>query len=169
MPPNRIDYNFIDQPLCKLIKAINKSSWARTIGSCAGRAHHEDKGGFYIIVEVNGIKGMRCFLKWLSLSLALGFKACHEEHLLKDFALPRAEIISPNLLHGKNSVSRPMMGRGWFKFDIHLHNGGKPLNRLQTEGGIRALELGWNALTTDLCNKSKKEKSNRSSFLIKAL
>lgn len=146
MPPDHIDYNLIDLPLKKLIKAINKSSWARTIGSCAGMAHHKCKSGFYIMLEVKGIKGMRKFIKWLSLSHALGFKACYEKHLLKDFALPRAEIVSPNLLHGKNSVSRPVMGGGWFKFDIYLYKGEKPLNKLQTEGGIKALELGWKAV-----------------------
>lgn len=146
MPPEYIDYNLIDPPLRKLIKAINKSLWARTIGSCAGRAHHEYKGGFYIMVEVKGIKGMSKFLKWLSLSHALGYKACHEKHLLKDFALPKAEIIFPNLLHGENSVSRPTTGRGWFKFDISLYTGGKPLNKLQTEGGIKALGFGWQAV-----------------------
>ncbi len=144
MPPNHIDYNLIDPPLRKLIKAINKSSWVRTIGSCAGKAFHNNKG-FYLIIEVKGIKGIRKFLKWLSLSHALGFKACYEKHLLKDFALPRAEIVSPNLLRDKNSVSRPVMGRGWFKFDIYLYKGEKPLNKLQTEGGIKALELGWKA------------------------
>lgn len=146
MPPKYIDYTLIDPPLRKLSKAINKSSWARTIGSCAGMAHHKDKCGFYLMVEVKGIRGMRKFLKWLSLSHALGYKAYCEKHLLKDFALPKAEIISPNLLHGKNSVSRPIMGSGWFKFDISLYKGGKPLNKLQTEGGIKALGFGWEAV-----------------------
>lgn len=146
MDPNRIDITLIDPPLRKLIKAINQSSWAKTIGSCAGRAYHKDKSGFYIIIEVKGAKGIRSLLKWLSLSHALGYKACHEDNSIEDFALPKAEIIAPNLLHDNNSVSRPVMGKEWFKFEINLHNGNKPLNKTQTRGGIYALELGWKAV-----------------------
>ncbi len=158
MDPDYIDYTLIDPPLRKLIEAINKSSWAKTIGSCAGRAYHKGKGGFYIIIEVKGIEGIRYLLRWLSLSHALGFKAHYEEHSLKDSAIPTAEIIAPNLLHGNNSVSRPVMGNGWFKFQISLHLGGKPLNRSQTEGGIKALELGWDAVVNDRYSDPKKIK-----------
>lgn len=93
--PDHIDYTLIDRPLRRLVKAINKSSWAKTIGSCAGRA-------------------------------------CH--------------IITPNLLHGNDSVTRPVMGKGWFKFEIGLHRGVTPLNKEQTRGGIKALEFGWKAV-----------------------
>lgn len=143
MHPVHIDYTLIDPPLKSLTKAINQSSWAKTIGSCAGRAYHKDKGGFYIIIEVKGITGVHNLLRWLSLSHALGYKACHEDNSIEDFALPKAEIIAPNLLNDNNSVSRPVMGKEWFKFEINLHNGNKPLYKTQTKGGIKALELGW--------------------------
>jgi hypothetical protein len=158
MDPDYIDYTLIDPSLRGLVKAINYSSWARTIGSCAGRAHHKNKGGFYMIIEVKGMKGIRNLLRWLSLSHALGFKACHEVHSLKDFAIPTAEIVAPNLLHGDNSVSRPMMGNSWFKFQINLYNGERILTKEQTEGGIKALELGWDALANGRYPDSKKIK-----------
>jgi hypothetical protein len=47
MHPDHINYNNIDPPLRKLIKEINQSSWARTIGSCAGGAWHKDKKCFW--------------------------------------------------------------------------------------------------------------------------
>ena len=158
MHPAYIDYTIIDPPLINLMKAINQSSWAKTIGSCAGRAYHENKGGFYILFEVKGITGIRNLLRWMSLSHASGCKACHEEHSIKAFALPKAEIIAPNILHGKNSVSMPVMGKGWFKFEINLYNGEKILTKEQTEGGIKALELGWNAVANGRYPDSKKIK-----------
>ncbi len=127
MLPDHIDYNLIDHPLRRLVKAINKSSWARTLSSCAGRAYHEDKGGFHILIEVKGMSGIQNLVKWMSLSHAIGFKACYEEHSIKEHAIPNAEIICPNFLHGKNSVSRPLMGKGWFKFQINLRSGRKHL------------------------------------------
>lgn len=149
MHPDHINYIFIDPPLRNLTKTINQSSRAKTIGSCAGRAYHKDKGGFYIIIEVKGITGVCNLIRWLSFSHALGYEARHVEHSLEDFAIPKAEIITPNLLHDNNSVSMPVMGKEWFKFEINLHNGGKPLNKAQTEGGIKALELGWEAIANN--------------------
>lgn len=152
-----IDYTLIDRPLRRLVREVNKSSWAKTIGSCAGRAYHENKGGFYIIIEVKGIRGISNLLKWLSLSHALGCKASHEEHSLKAFAIPRAEIIAPNLLQGNDSVTRPVMGKSWFKFEIGLYRGVKPLNKEQTRGGIKALEFGWKAVVNNYAKKETEE------------
>ncbi len=143
--PDRIDYNFIDYPLRRLIKAINNSSWAKTIGCCAGKATHDNSGNFYLIIEVKGLRGVHNLLKWLSLSHALGFKACYEDHLIADYALPTAEIVTPNLLRSDKSRTGTLMGEKWIRFHIRLYLGSKSLNKTNTEGGIKSLELGWNA------------------------
>lgn len=154
MHPDYIDYSLIDLPLRNLVKTINNNSWAKTIGSCGGRACHKGKG-FYLIVEVKGISGIRNFLRWLSLSHALGFKARYESNLLRDYALPMAEIVAPNLLHSDNSNSGALMGKEWIRFHIRFYLGGKLINRAQTRGGIRALEIGWSAIKNKKIVNSK--------------
>ena len=48
MPPDRINYKFIDPSLRNLIRKLNKTSWCATIGSCAGEA---DYGEFFTLEE----------------------------------------------------------------------------------------------------------------------
>lgn len=162
MHPDHIDYTIIDSPLRKLILTINKSSWAKTIGSCAGKACHDNRG-FYLIIEVKGIEGVHNLLKWLSLSHALGYNARYKDHTIPDYALPEAEISFPNRLHGDDSITGTLMGEDWIRFYIRLHLGGKPLNKTQTRGGIKALTLGWNAITNNY-KKKRKSKENKSSI-----
>ena len=62
MYPDHIDHNLIDSPLRELIKTINNSLWIKTIGSCAGKACHNNKN-FFLFVEVKGVRGIRNFLR----------------------------------------------------------------------------------------------------------
>jgi hypothetical protein len=147
MHPDTIDYNLIDPPLRNLVKEINKSSWAKTIGSCAGRACHNNKG-FYLIIEVKGLKGIQNLLKWMSLSHALGFKACYYEKTIKDYALSRAEIDAPNFLHNDFLPTSALMGDNTLLFRRKIFKWNSNMR------GIKALELGWNVLV----NKHVKKK-----------
>lgn len=165
MHPTEIDYKFIDPPLRELIKEINRSSWAKTIGSCAGKAYHNKKG-FYLLIEVLGIKGIRRLLRWLSLSHLLGFNASYEGHILKDYALPEARLIFPNLLHSNDSITGSLIGKAWFRFVITLHLGRSPLNKAQTRGGIKALELGWNNIENKWVRKGIYKKKELSPYML---
>lgn len=156
MHPDYIDYALIDSPIRELVKAINKSSWIKTIGSCAGRAYHT-KYNFYLFVEVRGVRGIRNLLKWLSLSHTLGFKAYYETRSIKDYAVTEAELFIPNLRNKEHFVSKTAMGPGWFKIAIRLRLGVKLPNKVQTEGGIKALELGWNGIIEQSYQRRKKK------------
>ena len=52
LEPDEIRYQEIDPPLRNLIRLINRQSWARTYGCCAGPAHHGrtpgDESKFFI-------------------------------------------------------------------------------------------------------------------------
>lgn len=128
-----IDYSRIDPPLRALIKNINKCSWARTAGCCAGRAFH-DEGYFYLLVMVNGLEGVKAFTRWLSLSRSLGWDECMEGKVISAYALPDAEMIGA--AHDAN----------WITFDLRFHLDSKQPDRKRTIGGIKALELGWDAV-----------------------
>ncbi|MDI6889595.1 MAG: hypothetical protein QMC83_01450 [Thermodesulfovibrionales bacterium] len=147
MHPDYIDYTLIDSPLRKLIKAINQSSWAKTISSCAGKACHNN-GNLHLVIEVKGTEGIYNFLRWLSLSHALGSKACYENNKIPDFALPKAELSTPNLLRGERSITGAFLGGNWTRFYISLHLGRKPLSKTQIMGGIKALSLDGMQLQT---------------------
>jgi hypothetical protein len=118
------------------VRSINESPWAKTLGCCAGNACHEG-GNFYILVGVRGIEGIRQFAKWLSLARATGWEKCINNPSISAFALPDAEIVGPD---------PGLLDDEWVTFDMRFHLGGAQPDREQTSGGIRALELGWNAL-----------------------
>jgi hypothetical protein len=145
MHPENIDYAYIDQPLRGLLRAVNGSAWARTAGCCAGAACHES-GEFYILLEVRGLEGVQRLQSWMSLSRACGLKSCFEGPTIKAFALPEAEMVVPEHLSGYAMPETSFMGRDWIVFDLHFHLGDASVTREQTQGGIRALELGWRAL-----------------------
>lgn len=53
MPPDNIDYKFVDPAMRNLIKKINMKSWIKTWGCCGGPASHRvNSHDFYIICEV---------------------------------------------------------------------------------------------------------------------
>jgi len=171
MHPDHIDYNLIDPPLKKLVKAINKSIWLKTIGCCAGKAYHNDKN-FYLFVEVKGLNGIRNLLKWLALSHALIAKTCHKYRLSKGYILSKAELTIPNLLNADHFVSKTLMGKNWSKIAIRFYSRGKQPNKVQTLGGIKALELGWvslNKYTTVGKGKSLFKSFRQSNFLTNSL
>jgi hypothetical protein len=145
MHPDNIDYAYIDRPLRGLLRAVNGSSWARTAGCCAGAACHES-GEFYILLEVRGLTGVQRLLNWIALSRACALKACFEGPTIKAFALPEAEMAVPEHLSGYTVPGTSFMGRDWITFDLGFHLGDASVTREQTQGGIRALELGWRAL-----------------------
>ena len=152
MPPDRINYKFIDPSLRNLIRKLNKTSWCATIGSCAGEADH-GMGIFYIILEVKGLKGIRNFLRWMSLSHSLGYDAKHNRKTIKDFTIPRAGIISPNYLHGDFSATGALKGDRWIRFQLSLFS--EVLSVPRIKGGIKALELGLNALSREAKNSDQ--------------
>ena len=102
------------------------------------------------------------------MSHAFGFKACYDDPSLKDYALPEAELFFPNLLNKDHVVSKTLMGIGWFKIAVRLHLGGKPLNKMQTKGGIKALELGWNSIVKQLYQKRERKNLFMSYYLAKS-
>lgn len=159
MHPKHIDYTLIDQPLRRLVKAINQSSWAKTISSCAGKACYNN-GNLHLVIEVKGTEGIYNLLRWLSLSHALGSKACYENNKIPDFALPKAELSTPNLLRGDRSITGAFMGKNWIRFYISFYLGGKSLRKTQIMGGIRALELGWDAIVNNNNRKGKIKGTN---------
>jgi hypothetical protein len=136
MHPDTLDYSLIDPPLRRLVRDINKSPWARTLGCCAGNACHET-GNFYILVGVRGLEGVRRFTSWLSLARAAGWEECINNPSISAFALPDAEIVGP---------APRLQDKEWVTFDMRFQLGGAQPDAEQTAGGIRALELGWDAL-----------------------
>jgi hypothetical protein len=136
MHPDTLDYSLIDQPLRSLVRDINRSHWARTLGCCAGNACHE-AGNFYILVGVRGLDGVNRFTRWLTLARAAGWEECINNPSVSAFALPDAEIVVPG---------NEMADDDWVTFDMRFQLGDRQPDAEQTAGGIRALELGWNAI-----------------------
>lgn len=139
MHPQNIDYNQIDSPLRPLIYAINKTKWVCSVGSCAGASYHSDQGGFYILLEVRGLKGIRNFIRWLSIAHQVGFNGYYRKKKLPGMACYEASIGTPNLLHGEKGTGA-LMGNDWFRFDLQLiPESVKDSPRENTFGAIMAL------------------------------
>lgn len=120
MPPDRIDYSQIDSPLIPLIKAINKTRWMFTIGSCAGASYHQHpRKSFYIIIEVKGLEGMRNFIQWCALAHKIGFEQHYIKKKINGSACYQAFIESPNLLHHERGTGA-VLGLNWFRFTLSL-------------------------------------------------
>jgi hypothetical protein len=136
LDPATLDYSLIDPPLRSLVRSINDSPWAMTLGCCAGRACHEF-GNFYVRVAVRGLGGVRRFSRWLSLARTAGWEECIASPSVSAFALPDAEILTPSTATPEGE---------WVTFDLLFHLGGSQPGGDETSAGIRALELGWEAL-----------------------
>lgn len=139
MHPQNIDYSQIDPPLGPLIRAINKTRWMHSFGSCAGAAYHLRQKGFYVLVGVKGLKGIQNFMKWLALAHYIGFNGYYNEHNLPGMACYEACIVVPNLLGGDRGTGASI-GNSWFRFDIQLISQsieGNPKGN--THGAITAL------------------------------
>jgi len=92
-------------------------------------------------------------LRWMSLSHSLGYDAKHNRKTIKDFTIPRAGIISPNYLHGDFSATGALKGDRWIRFQLSLFS--EVLSVPRIKGGIKALELGLNALSREAKNSDQ--------------
>jgi len=139
MPPDNIDYKFVDPAMRNLIKKINMKSWVKTWGCCGGPASHRvNSHKFYIICEVFKQNGVYNLAKWLGRAHEFGYKAKYENNTLSDSALYWAVLTYPNLLH-KDKWAGANFGKDWFQFYLKLNYMYRP-NRKATLGSIFCLE-----------------------------
>ena len=141
LEPKRIRYQEIDPPLRNLIRLVNRQSWIKTYGCCAGPAHHgEDAGhkhnffiGLFVDEASAGITQVRLWLE--------------EANRLNGPTGLRAEIDGLD----KHPYGQGVVD-GWKAYRLsacQVRQGDDPLPPQIYLRLIKCLEIAWNALLNE--------------------